>query len=99
MPVMQPGLVPDTPNAYTGGGVPKGIVMVVVLALLYILPSLLAWQRGRHGRRRIILLNLLLGWTVIGWAASMILLFRYEPPPEGEPDVPHLPGQGDGVRP
>jgi hypothetical protein len=73
-------------HRYTGGGLAKGGVMVVVLALLYALPTMLAWSR-RSGRRwRITAVNLLLGWTVIGWIAAMVMTFAYEPPAAGESD-------------
>lgn len=84
----------EPPMAYTGGGIPKGMVMIVVGILLYLLPSMLAFQRSRHRRGLIVLINLLLGWTILGWIAAMVMTFRYEPPPEGEVDEPHRPGRG-----
>ena len=40
--------------------------------LLYILPSLIARKRDHKQETAIILLNLLLGWTLIGWIAALI---------------------------
>lgn len=51
---------------------------VTVLAIvLYFLPSLL----GRHKRRAgaIFVLNLLLGWTVVGWLIAMAWALTAEP--------------------
>ena len=51
------------------------IVVIPIIALIYFLPSLLAVKRGkwRHGRPgRVFILNLLFGWTIIGWFAVMI---------------------------
>ncbi len=79
----------DPATRYSGGGLPKGGVMIVVLAALYILPSLLAWQRQSSRIKKIVLINLLLGWTVIGWIVAMVLTFAWEPPRDGEVDVPH----------
>jgi hypothetical protein len=82
----------EPPMRYTGGGLPKGWIMIVVGAAIYVLPSLLAWKSGNPRRVRITLINLLLGWTIIGWVVSMVLLYAYQPPPEGEEDVAHEPG-------
>ena len=85
----------ETAFRYQGGGVPKGIVMIIALALLYVLPSMLAWSRKSSRRWKITAINLLLGWTVIGWIVAMVLTYAYEPPPEGsEPDQDHVPAGG-----
>lgn len=80
------------PIRYTGGGLPKGWIMVVIAAALYVLPTLLAWKRGSRRFVRIMIINILLGWTIIGWIASMLMTLSWEPPAEGEEDHPHLPG-------
>jgi hypothetical protein len=83
----------DSIARYQGGGAPKGAVMLVVLALLYALPTMLAWKRGSRRRWKITAINLLLGWTVIGWIVAMVMTFAYEPPADGEePDREHVPG-------
>lgn len=78
----------DSTGRYTGGGAPKGGVMIVVLVLLYFLPSMLAWSRKSQRRWKITAINVLLGWTVIGWIVAMVMTWAYEPPPEGEADIP-----------
>ncbi|BAH37464.1 MAG TPA: superinfection immunity protein [Gemmatimonas aurantiaca] len=83
----------EAPAPYSGGGLPKGGIMIVISVALYILPTLLAWKSGHPRFRKIALVNLLLGWTVIGWIAAMVMLYIYTPPPDGEVDVPHIPGQ------
>lgn len=40
---------------------------------LYFLPSLIAAARHTHNATGIFLLNLLLGWTGIGWVIALIL--------------------------
>jgi len=83
----------DSVARYQGGGVPKGAVMLVVLALMYALPTMLAWKRHCGRRWKITAINLLLGWTVIGWIVAMVMTYAYEPPPAGsEPDRAHIPG-------
>lgn len=48
-------------------GVMKGMVIA-----LYFLPLIVAWLRGHHNKASIFLLNLFLGWTVIGWIVALI---------------------------
>ncbi len=81
----------EAPARYTGGGLPKGGVMIVVLVLLYGLPTMLAWTRRSRRRWTITAINLLLGWTILGWIVAMVMTYAYEPPPDGEVDVPHHP--------
>jgi Superinfection immunity protein len=78
----------EPPKGYTGGGVPKGGVMIVALILLYFLPSMLAHTGGKRRKWKITAINVLLGWTVIGWIASMLMVWAYEAPGADE----ELPG-------
>lgn len=83
----------DSVSRYTGSGPAKAMIMYPILTLLYLLPCMLAWKNGSHRRWKITAINVLLGWTVIGWIAALMMAFAYEPPPEGsEPDRPHIPG-------
>ena len=47
------------------------MITLSVLAALYFLPTLVAASRG-HGVTGILVLNLLFGWTVIGWFAMLL---------------------------
>jgi multisubunit Na+/H+ antiporter MnhB subunit len=78
---------------YVGGGPAKGAVIIVTSTLMYVLPTILAFKRERRHKWRIMAVNLLLGWTLIGWVVSLLMTYRYEPPPEGAPpDTPRVPG-------
>ena len=80
----------DPPMRYTGGGLPKGGVMIVALVLLYFLPSMLAFAGGKRRKWKIVAVNVLAGWTIIGWIVSMIMNWAYEAPEndEGITDAP-----------
>lgn len=62
---------------------------------LYFLPSLIAVARQTHNTTGIFLLNLLLGWTGIGWIIAFIMAlvsspyyyhpYWYYPPPPPRP--------------
>ena len=65
----------------------------IVALAIYALPALLAWSMGSPQRVAIILVDLLLGWTIIGWIAALIWAilsgnggsFDEDPPPRREP--------------
>ena len=46
------------------------MISFLFLMLLYFLPAILG--RGKSGATGIFLLNLFLGWTLIGWVAAFI---------------------------
>jgi hypothetical protein len=45
---------------------------LIILAVLYFLPGITAYARGHMSAAAIVALNLLLGWTLIGWVAAMV---------------------------
>jgi hypothetical protein len=47
-------------------------VILVVLAGPYFVPSIVAFSRKVRPRAGIALLNLFLGWTVLGWIGALI---------------------------
>lgn len=82
--VTTPGLLllqsGDPTFRYSGGGVPKGAVIIVALVLLYLLPTMLAFTGGKRRKWKIAGLNVLLGWTLIGWVVAMLMVWAYEAP-------------------
>jgi hypothetical protein len=46
--------------------------MLILAAVLYFLPTILALARGHLSGLAIFLLNLLLGWTLVGWLIALI---------------------------
>lgn len=45
---------------------------LLFLLILYIIPGIVAFARDHHNRAAILALNLLLGWTLIGWIAAFV---------------------------
>jgi len=45
---------------------------LLIMALAYFLPTVIALARGHHNGFAIFLTNLLLGWTFIGWIIALI---------------------------
>lgn len=60
----------------------QGFLLLAVLGLGYFLPTVIALSRKHHNSGAIIALNLLLGWTVLGWIAALVWSFT-----EAEPKV------------
>jgi hypothetical protein len=47
-------------------------LLFCLFALVYFLPAFIAAQRHHHNGGAIFMLNLLAGWTVIGWIIAMV---------------------------
>jgi len=48
------------------------LLLIVLIFVLYFLPTLIAFLRQHKNKLAIFLLNLLLGWTVLGWVVSLV---------------------------
>lgn len=54
-------------------GVTVGIIIACILGfMLYILPSVIAFKRGHQNCGAILALNILLGWSFLGWVAALV---------------------------
>ncbi len=51
---------------------PTFALLVIPILLVYFLPTFVATWRLHHQTKAILALNLLLGWTFIGWAGALI---------------------------
>ena len=50
----------------------SGILTILLFGMVYFLPSFIAACRGHHNAGAIFALNLLLGWTFIGWVMAVV---------------------------
>lgn len=50
----------------------KLLLSLAILLMMYFSPTLIAVGRNAHRARGIAALNLLLGWTIIGWFAAFV---------------------------
>lgn len=48
------------------------LVGFVLLAAVYFVPTIVAKVRNHHNTMAIFLLNLFLGWILIGWVAALV---------------------------
>lgn len=51
------------------------IITLMILSILYFTPSLVAGWRHHHSALAILVLNLTLGWTLLGWVIALIWSF------------------------
>lgn len=68
---------------------PIGAILILLFAILYFLPWIIAGQRDHPNNAAIGLLNLFLGWTLIGWVIALVWAaialpeFENQPPHDG----------------
>lgn len=55
-------------------------LVLIVLFALYCLPSFIAGIRHAPDPNMVAIINLLLGWTIIGWCVALALAFRDRKP-------------------
>jgi len=48
------------------------IIYIIVIAMIYFAPALVAYNQKKKNSSAILLLNLFLGWTFIGWIVALI---------------------------
>ena len=48
--------------------------------VLYFLPAIVAFARSKRDAASILVLNLLLGWTAIGWVIALVWALRQDVP-------------------
>ena len=47
-------------------------ILLVILAVVYFAPTIIAVRGDHKNQGAIAVLNLLLGWTFLGWVASLV---------------------------
>lgn len=66
-----------------------GVVAAVIIVggLVYFLPSLIASRRNHHNMGSIFILNLLAGWTALGWIGALVWSFTSQPAAPARPEA------------
>ena len=52
------------------------LVVIIALAVLYLLPSYMAFARGAKDRWLILVINVFLGGSIIGWGVAFYMATR-----------------------
>jgi len=50
--------------------------LLYALIAFYFLPTIIAFIRNQTNKISILVLNLLLGWTLLGWVVAMVWAFK-----------------------
>jgi Superinfection immunity protein len=54
------------------------LFLFLVSAAFYFIPTIVAFNRRKSNRNAILLLNIFLGWTFIGWIVALAWAFTNE---------------------
>lgn len=57
------------------------LVVVLIAAVIYFVPAMVAWSVNHRNFTAILLLNLFLGWLIVGWVVALV--WAVLAPPEG----------------
>jgi hypothetical protein len=49
-----------------------GIILLLVCWIVYFIPAIIAGYRHKKQAAAILVLNFLLGWTILGWVGSLV---------------------------
>jgi Na+/melibiose symporter-like transporter len=50
---------------------PPGLLMLALSVVIYLMPSIVAYDRKHQDHRKIFMVNVLFGWTIIGWLVAL----------------------------
>lgn len=53
---------------------------LIVAALVYFVPTVVAFSRGVPNKGSVLVLNLFLGWTLVGWVVALAMAARSSEP-------------------
>lgn len=65
------------------------LLMVAIAVAAYFLPTMVALSRNHHNMSALAALNLLLGWTLIGWVAALVWALSNHPEPAAAAPAEH----------
>jgi hypothetical protein len=66
--------------ASDGGAGLGALIFLLIVACAYFAPTIVASARHHHNLGSIIVINLLLGWTFIGWVVALAMSLSATPP-------------------
>lgn len=63
----------------------EGLVLLVFLLGVYMIPTILAFDRKVGSPWSVAVINVFLGWTLIGWVVALAMAVRSVPKQAGTP--------------
>jgi hypothetical protein len=55
---------------------PPAMLLIILAAAVYLAPTLIAWARHVPNLGSVAVINVALGWTVLGWIAALAMAAR-----------------------
>lgn len=52
---------------------PAWVIYLTVFCAVYLLPAIIAGGRGHHNAASISIINVFLGWSLIGWVVALAM--------------------------
>ena len=73
------------------------LLVIMLLLGIYTLPIWVALLRGSDKTAPVVVVNLFLGWTLVGWVVALAMaVWRIESPPSGgSPEAPRYEPSGE----
>ena len=63
----------DPATAFSGAfGLVFAVAFVFIALALYFLPAIIAYKRNHHNRLAILMVDLLVGWSFLGWCVALV---------------------------
>ncbi|MFJ4854791.1 MULTISPECIES: superinfection immunity protein [unclassified Streptomyces] len=56
------------------------LLLIVLIVVAYFVPTVVAFARGVSNSGSVFVLNLFLGWTVVGWVVALAMAVRSTQP-------------------
>lgn len=56
------------------------VILMIFGFIIYIIPTIVAYSRNTLNKNTVFVLNLFLGWTVIGWIICLAMAFKKDMP-------------------
>lgn len=69
-------LLADADDTGSGGSVVPGLIILLIGAFLYFVPTIVAASRKVRNGASVFIINLFLGWTLIGWVVALAMAVR-----------------------
>jgi len=71
-------LVALYPRESTAGEIVRGILGFFIVISIYLFPTIVAYHRKKKNIVAILVLNIFLGWTIIGWVLALVWALTVE---------------------
>ena len=56
-------------------GAETGLLVLFLIVTAYFFPTIIAAARRKTGKAQVLIVNLFLGWTFIGWVIALVMAF------------------------